>query len=266
MKPFFYTISIIISCLFFIVSNGYSVTVMVVTEEFPPFNYTEDGKVIGASTEIVKEVLNRANINYTIRPSPMEKGKKPYTIKSYPWEKAYKIALEQSNVLIYSIVRTPKRENLFKWVDEIAPYNVYLYKMKNRTDIKPISTIYELKAYKIGGVRDTAAIQYLERNGFISGKHLDLVTNKDLLLNYVLQKRVDLFPIDEISAIYTLKKAGLKIANFEIAFPLKDISSGLYMAFSLKTNDDVVEKCRKVLTDMKSDGSYDKIMSPYLNQ
>ena len=43
-----------------------------VTEENPPFNYTERGKVVGMSTEIVAELGKRSAI--------------PLQIQSMPWE------------------------------------------------------------------------------------------------------------------------------------------------------------------------------------
>ncbi len=61
-------------------------TLTVVTEQYPPYNYEENGKVKGVSTEVVEEVLREAGIDFSI--------------KVYPWTRALKMAEEQENVLI----------------------------------------------------------------------------------------------------------------------------------------------------------------------
>ena len=38
----------------------------VVTEDWKPYNYEEDGVVKGSSTEIVQQVLDRAELDYRI--------------------------------------------------------------------------------------------------------------------------------------------------------------------------------------------------------
>ncbi|MCP4160824.1 MAG: hypothetical protein GY760_12190 [Deltaproteobacteria bacterium] len=40
----------------------YAESLEIVTEEFPPFNYTENGKITGCSTEVVEAVLKEAGI------------------------------------------------------------------------------------------------------------------------------------------------------------------------------------------------------------
>ena len=49
----------------------------VITEDFPPMNYMEKGEIKGISTAIVKKVLERANI--------------PYTLELLPWARGYEI-------------------------------------------------------------------------------------------------------------------------------------------------------------------------------
>ena len=74
--------------------------IKIVTTEFPPYNYEENGKITGLSTKVVRAVLKELGMNSEI--------------KSYPWARAYEMALKQENVLIYSILRISEKENLFK--------------------------------------------------------------------------------------------------------------------------------------------------------
>ncbi len=78
----------------------------VVTENWRPYNYEENSKIKGSSTKIVQTVLNQSGFQYAIN--------------LYPWARSYQEALNNKNTLIYTIVRIPLREHLFKWVGPVA--------------------------------------------------------------------------------------------------------------------------------------------------
>ena len=81
-------------------------------------------------TEVVKKILKRAKLDYKLG--------------IYPWARAYQMALDAPNVLIYSIARNDKRETLFKWVCVIAPCHGYLYRVKSCLAVK-VSTVDDIK-------------------------------------------------------------------------------------------------------------------------
>ncbi|NNK96304.1 MAG: transporter substrate-binding domain-containing protein, partial [Desulfobacterales bacterium] len=66
--------------LVFSVKTGKSEELTVLTENLPPLNYVDNGKLVGPSIEIVKEIQKRVGTNEPIH--------------VYPWARAYKIALE----------------------------------------------------------------------------------------------------------------------------------------------------------------------------
>ncbi|MEI8631015.1 hypothetical protein P4S72_00655 [Vibrio sp. PP-XX7] len=74
------------------------------------------------------------------------------------------MALDEKDILIYSIARTKERESLFKWVGPIAPYNVYLFKLKARSDII-VNTLEDVKKYRIGGAYQDVKQLYLVSQG-----------------------------------------------------------------------------------------------------
>ena len=106
------------------------INLTVFTEQNPPYNWEEEGEIKGFSTQVVREMLKRTDFEYTIR--------------CITWNTAYQNTMNHKNVMIYSIVRMNSREDLFKWVGPLAPYQVFLFKLKSRNDIK-ISTIEDIK-------------------------------------------------------------------------------------------------------------------------
>ena len=221
-------------------------TLTVVTEEYPPYNYQGESKqIVGLSTEVVKVVLRRSNLTYRIN--------------LYPWARAYHMAQDQPNVLIYSIGRNSQREALFQWVDIIAPYNVFMYRLKSRPELQ-VRNVEQLGRYRIGAVRDDVRAQYLEKNGIAA----ELVVDDSANAKKLASRRIDLFPIDEIAMVALYRREGLDPNSVEKALALPDLSSGLYMAFSLQTAPNIVERCRVALREMRRDGTLDRIKAAYL--
>ncbi|MCX7218505.1 MAG: transporter substrate-binding domain-containing protein, partial [Burkholderiales bacterium] len=205
--------------------SAFAQKLTVVTEEYPPYNFlSSDNKISGMATEVVEEVLLRAKVDYQLG--------------IYPWARAYKMAQEAPYVLIYAIGRNEKREALFKWMDVIAPYDVYLYRLKSRSDIH-VNDLADLKNFEVGAVRDDVRAQYLEK----LGAKPDLASADSANIKKLAMERIDMFPIDEAALIGLYKREGIDPGTVVKALKLEGLSSGLYMAFSKQTPDEMVSKC-----------------------
>lgn len=230
----------------FIGAPAFGQSLQVVTEDYPPYNYSQDGKVVGFCTDVVREILKRADLDYSIH--------------SHPWAESYKMAQTQPNVLIYSIARNVEREPLFKWVEVIARTEVYFFKLKSRTDIE-IKTFDDIKKYKIGAVEDDFRAQWLIKQGIED--RLTLVANDMQNMHNLFDHKIDIFPIGEFVAYHLAHQEGRAFNNLEKTMYIKDMSADLYMAFSNQTPDVVVEKCKQALFEIKQDGTYEIIKSKY---
>jgi len=199
----------------------------------------------GISTEVVQAVLQKLDIKADIR--------------MYPWARAYKMALKRKNVLIYSISRIEERENLFKWVGIVAPFEIYLYKLKEQDDIL-ITYLKDLKNYRIGGLRQDARTQFLMQHGI---KVREFNTNEEVINQLCCRKTIDVIAYPEVAFNLKIKELNLDRKIFEQAYHLKEFSSELYIAFSRQTDDALVEKFRQTLKTIKQDGTYDLILKKY---
>lgn len=221
--------------------------VAVVTEEMAPYNFIDekDQGITGLSTELVQEIFKRANVEHQI--------------KVYPWARAYRMAQEAPNVAIYSIGRNEEREKLFKWVGVIVNREVFVYKLKGRPEIKA-NSLGDLKPYKFGGIRDGARTMYLRKEGLVVEESNDDASN----IKKLQSRRIDVFPSDEPNLVYLSQKNGVDFDTMERLIKLEKMSGGLYLAFSLNTADDTVEKCRAALDAMVKDGTFNKITARWL--
>lgn len=225
-------------------------TLRVVTEELPPFNMTINGQLTGLSTEIVQAVLKEAG--------------QTATIQSMPWARAYDIALNAENVLIYSITRTPERENLFKWVDVIAPSSWYLFTLDPALQL---SSLEEARHYQIATVKDDAGEQYLRAHGFTVGKNLQSSNKYEHNYEKLQVGRVDLWIANELNALYLARQFGddpSQTVHRALSLGTLGGSTGLSMAFSQKTPDATVESFRAALQRLRDSGRYDAIARKWL--
>ncbi len=218
----------------------------IVTEEFPPFNYTENGRMTGYATEVVQAVLADIGIKANFH--------------VLPWPRAMRWAQEKENVLIYSIARNEERERNFKFVGQITEGENYFYALKDRH--MALNSMEEAHKFVVGVVHEDIKEYMLEKRGFILHKNLSpLLTNEQ---NYFMLKagRIDLWPMNRFTMTYIVRKCGDEPDQF--IEPVLKIDSifpytGDFMAFGSNTSDDVVDRFREGLNRVKASGKFEEI-------
>lgn len=225
-------------------------TIKILTEEYPPFNFTDKGKITGLGTEVVQAVLKEINIEGQFQ--------------SLPWARAYETAQTTENVLLYSINRSKDREKLFKWVGQITPTDFYLFSLKSRNI--HLTNLDEAKPLQIGTVNQDIGEQYLASQGFSLGHNLQSSARYELNYEKLKSGRIDLWVMNELGAYYMSRQAGDDPALvLSKALRIAELSGGgNYMAFGLKTPDAMVERFRKGLESIKKNGTYDALQKKWL--
>ncbi|XQW85068.1 substrate-binding periplasmic protein [Thalassotalea piscium] len=202
------------------------IQIKVVTEDSFPIQFLDQGEIVGSSTTFVKQVLDAAKVSYDI--------------EMLPWARAYYMALNEPNVLIYSLAKTKKRSDSFKWVGELMTLDYYLYGMVD-SQVNEKSSLDDLKQFRIGAVRDSAVYQYLHSQGF---KNLTVVVHGLQGVQLVQANRIDLFPSNKSTFQAICHKEGLDCEHFKPVYKLNMPVTKLFMAFSQSTDDAIVEKVR----------------------
>ncbi|MCH2338887.1 substrate-binding periplasmic protein [Pseudomonas sp. NPDC047963] len=215
------------------------------------YNMTVDGKLTGMGTEVVQAVLDEVG--------------EAARIQSMPWARAYDIALNSENVLIYSIARTPQREDLFKWVGVIAPTRWFLFSLPG-TEFN-LKSLDDARQYQIATVKEDVGEQYLIDKGFAIGRNLQSSNKYEHNYEKLKAGRVDLWISNELNAHYLVRQASGSPDDTAVPqLNLDDLggANGLCMAFSRHTSDEVVERFRQALARVRADGRYDAIAARWL--
>ena len=124
------------------------------TEEWAPFNYQEEENVTGISVETLEAVFRNIGVNRTRE-----------NVRIVPLAEGFQAAQNNTSTVLFSIVRTPEREPLYKWAGPFTKASFVLY-APVRSNIT-ISSPEDLNRYRIGAVRASIENDLLTSQGVI---------------------------------------------------------------------------------------------------
>ncbi|MBT2341759.1 MULTISPECIES: substrate-binding periplasmic protein [Pseudomonas] len=223
-------------------------SLVLLTENFPPYNMAKNGKnfaqdenIHGIAVDIVREIFKRADISYSL------------TLR-FPWERIYKLALENPGYGVFVTARLPEREKLFKWVGPIGPDD---WIMLARADSKiTLDSLEQARQYKIGAYKGDAIAETLGKQGLNPIVVLRDQDNARKLVN----GQIDLWATGDPAGRYLARQEGVS----DLKTVLRFNSAELYLALNKDVPDDVVVRLQKALDELRQEGAVDAIMARYL--
>ena len=230
---------LLLACGLAVAPAGHALTLL--TEENPPFNYTEGGKVVGISTEIVSELGKRSGI--------------PLEIKSLPWDKAYVATQADKETCLYSTARLENRERLFFWIGPIAANKWVLI---GKGDFAgTVKAVEDAKRYRVGVVAKDAKIEFLMSKGVTDLREVsdDSLIPPRLVLSRDDPNRLDLWATGAYGARRTAARANVK--DLKLVLGLHEVP--LYLACGRNTSAQAVEALRRAFEQSRKDGTLKRI-------
>jgi len=183
-----------------------SAELTILTENLPPLNYIENDMLVGPSVEIVKEIQRRVGSSEPIQ--------------VYPWARAYKMAIEEENVVLFGTTHTKVRDSLFKWVGPLATKRDILVARKG-SGIKINSLEDAEKVGSIGTLRDDTRERLLKSQGFTN---LEPVSNEQLNAQKLVLGRIDLWAYKKPGLRTVCDLAGVDHNELEEVYHLRETS------------------------------------------
>lgn len=180
-----------------VTSHANATKLRVVTEDLAPNNYVYKNEIVGHNTKLIKYLLDSQNIDYTL--------------EAYPWARSYHIAMNQPNVLIYTINRIPQRESMFHWIGEFPlSSQVSFYRLNNSL---LVTTNYnDIDKLRIGTQINTANEQFLRQHSF---KNISSVSHLKQSIGMLLLGRIDLIIGSKHQIEQALHEQGLPLDTVE---------------------------------------------------
>lgn len=218
-----------------------------ITEEFPPYNYTESGIARGITVDILLEAAASAGLPIARR-----------DIRSLPWARGYQMARKGPGVMLFSMTRTEERGPQFKWVGPIMPSRIVLLARKDRQ--LQIKQPADLSAHRIGVIRDDVGHHLLNSLG-IKDNQLQISASAIQLANLLHNSRIDLWAYDETTAYWFIRNLDMHSHDFTPVHVLKE--SAMYYAFSLDTDAVQLTRLQNSLNALKQQPRYLEILDSY---
>lgn len=213
-------------------------TIHFTTENYPPYNFRENGEYRGLGYEQVVALMKDTGVDYTI--------------EMMPWARAIALAESEPLHCVFTTAHIAERNSRFKWVEPLAiDRNVMV--AREGAGIKAI-TIAEAREYVVGTQRNDYTQQLLERNGF---PKIDLATDLDLTLKKLLSGRIDMMPISERYYL-ELREQGHPI---EKRFVLTEQKFSI--ACNVNFPEDIIRKMQAGLDKLIADGTQKALLTKY---
>ncbi len=216
----------------------------IITEELPPAAYHDaTGAARGWAIDIVTELERRVG-----------EGAK---IEFFPWARAYEMAKETPGVLIFTMLRTKERENLFDWVGPISRAHVVLL---GRADTAArVHGLAEARLLRVGTVNQDAKEAMARQLGF---ENLESATNIETNYKKLAARRIDAMIASSMFWEQQVKNLGLDAGQFAEILPLSEDAIS-YLAFSKGTDAKIVAAWSRAFEELRSDGTMARIYATW---
>jgi polar amino acid transport system substrate-binding protein len=214
----------------------------VVTEYFQRYQVKkEDGSLDGFAVEVVEAIFKQTGDTANI--------------SVLPWGRAYKKAMNEKNVMIFSISKTPSRQDKFKWVGILSNEPLLAWGLKTKFATK-VDNLLELKSYIFVAIRDSYPDNILSSQGFTK---IFRVGTQEQLLGMVYKSRADLLVSGKVGMEYRTEVMSLDFDKFSPVYEFDNLSSNFGIAFNLHSDVELVSIYQKAFKNVEQTGQLSAI-------
>ena len=229
--------------------NLFAKPLELVTLQYPPYEYNENGEIRGIAVDIVKEVFKRMG--------------QPISIKLYPWARALQMVKTGRADAIFTAFKNPEREKFAIYSNEVLILQtVSLFTLKHKNFILD-ENLSNITNYKTGIVHKVSYGKIFD--AAIKDKRINKTIKfytGELNFKRLLTGDLDFTVSNTYGGIYILNNNSVIDKVTILSPPIEEIPS--HIAFSKKRNLlEVRDKFDKILSGMKTDGTYNKITKLY---
>ncbi|OBZ93258.1 ABC transporter substrate-binding protein [Pararhizobium polonicum] len=229
---------VIFALVFLLSGTAYAETLKLLTEEYPPYNFHENGTIQGASVEQAELMMKALGIEYSL--------------EILPWARALSITENQPWTCLFTTGHDDERDKRFKWVEPLLIDHMVMVR-KAGSGVNP-ANIEEAKRFTIGTQREDFSANFLTKNNF---PKIDLAADMETTVKKLLSDRIDLMMTSK-KTFETMRDQGKAL---ESALVLEGKLYGF--ACNLSLPDDLIVKMQAQLDRLIGNGTQDRIMVKY---
>ncbi|WP_430475140.1 substrate-binding periplasmic protein [Thalassospira lucentensis] len=221
--------------------NAQNVTLL--TEDYPPYNFIESDELRGVGADVIQAMASA--IGYHKR------------MEVLPWKRVMLRLEDEAEIGVFSMTRTPQREEMYAWVGPIVKARVGLYQLTERRSlVHSVQGLRYVEAIGVqaGGAHEQALLEY----GF---ENLEPIFNQSSGIQMLAVGRIDLLVSSDIELFEQLKKTELTLDDLELVYSFG--RGDLYLAFSKQTSVSALTAWQAAYDHIVENGQFDMIMEKY---
>jgi polar amino acid transport system substrate-binding protein len=224
----------------------------IITEEYAPLNYMENGTLQGISVEVVEQILQR-----------METGMNRSSFEVMPWHEGYNLTLNRPDTILFSINRYPEREDLFLWAGPVIHNQKVIFELSGKNQVID-ATIARMK---IVAIKNDSGVQLAIHAGANPKNIIEVLSAMDAV-KMVENGSVHGWVYGKIAGLRAINQFADDPTVFMVGRELGENKE--YIAFNQKTSPEFVLAFNETLQTLKRDRTengvttYEQIVSRYL--
>jgi polar amino acid transport system substrate-binding protein len=235
------------------VSDGRCGSIGLVTMDYPPYAFLENGVYKGFEIEIALEAFKRIG--------------QPVTIKIYPWARVLHMMRKGYADGLIGAYKTPERETFMDYPQTPMDYGIVSLFVRKEADITFTGDLKALSRYRFCVVRGFSYGNIFD-NAVKDGTIVHIrkaPTIEDNIKAFLVLGSESIMISEKISCLYQLTRLGKRELVRELPVTLGAIPN--YIAFSKKRHRlTVVEQLDRGLKSMHADGTTDAIIRNYTKE
>lgn len=216
------------------------------TEDFPPYQFVEDGELKGIFVDILREAFRQTETTKTVQ-----------DIHVVPWARGYNIVLATPNTVLFGTSRTAAREDKFLWVGPGTSSDHGI--LARKSDHHRIENLDQLNRYLTATIRDDVAEQLLLEGG-VRKENLSRQSNQDSIVRLLSIKRADFWAYNITVAFHVLRKHGIA-DDYEVIFTLRKGQN--WLALNLRSDPAAVAALQSAVDSVRRSPVYEEILARY---
>lgn len=228
---------------------AHAATVQVVTHQYYPYQYAEEGELKGFVATIVKEAFKRMD--------------QPMNIKLYPFPRAHKMVRNGDADGIFTVARTPERETFCYYPQEVLVWQTMALFVQVDSPLAFDGDFNKLRDYRLGVIykyRYGKVFDDVVDNGTL--RNINPTNSAESNAKMLVAGRIDYWMSNRELAAFVLNKLNLSEAVRELEPAVQTLPT--YLMFSKKRNTAALsQRFGEELRKMRADGSYDRIITDY---
>jgi polar amino acid transport system substrate-binding protein len=225
------------------------------TEEYPPFNYKEDGVVKGVAVDFLLAIWKKLGVNKTRS-----------DIKMVPWARGVRILETRKNTCLFSTSLTSSRINVLGWK--------FAYPIPRLSDTSENQLVAKIKkglvfnsaqdvvAYegKFGVIRGDVGVSLLEDLG-VSRHKLMIASSPQQLTQMLHAGRFDVVSYSLDAMRKAMAEVNIDEAEYEGVYTFPIASLGY--AFHHSTDPMLIKQVQQAIDELYEEGIADEIVEGY---